>query len=51
MEKLEFKSIKDTEILSDEVMNEVEGAQCADSCTHSCKKKKSKSDAKIVAPK
>ena len=35
-----FDSIKDTEVLSDEIMNEIEGATC-DKCTHSCSKKHS----------
>ncbi|MEG0518850.1 MAG: hypothetical protein RR555_08290 [Bacteroidales bacterium] len=40
MEKLEFSSIKDSEILSNELMNEIEGAECT-SCSQSCRKKKS----------
>lgn len=41
MEKLKLKSIEDTEILSDEIMNEIEGAACDKGCQHSCKKKQS----------
>lgn len=40
MEKSEFNSIKNSEILSNELMNEIEGAECT-SCSQSCRKKKS----------
>lgn len=40
MDNSKLNSIKDTEVLSDEIMNEIEGATCT-RCTYSCAKSKS----------